>query len=457
MHRARRSVLRPIGSCVAIFAVAALMAAVAPAGGRAQGRSPVQALTRAYNGLGEVLFRLMAAKRGNLVFSPYSIGTAMAMAFAGARGETAGEMAAVLQYGMGLAQVNDANAAALSILNGYDKSSVPPTCPHDMQLSGRRCVARPNADGTCNFPAGRSGKECVSAPRVPRSAKLLIANALMLASAGVSNAYATLLKDRYSAQVFRGAGLDTVNGWVKQRTEGKIEKILSQMSDVVLLNAVYFKSHWALVFNKKLTKDEFFNVSRRQQELVRTMLQRAHHRVVTRDGYRAIRLPYVVRALAMVIVLPDEIDGVDAVARRLDMAELSKLLTALRGRPLLPVVLTLPRFKAASKVDLKKLFQQAGMKRPFDLAMADFSGITGMPPSKAPFAISQIVHRAVIEVMEESTEAAAATGIGMVGAGAPRRINPIQFHVDRPFLYYIVDDATGAVLFQGRIVDPRST
>ena len=87
---------------------------------------------------------------------------------------------------------------------------------------------------------------------------------------------------------------------------------------------------------------------------------------------------------------------------------------------------------------------------------ADFCGLTGVPPKAAPTAIDQIVHRAVIEVSEESTEAAAATAIGiLVTSAAPKPVEPMQFRVDRPFLYYLVDDATGAVLFQGRIVDPR--
>ena len=93
---------------------------------------------------------------------------------------------------------------------------------------------------------------------------------------------------------------------------------------------------------------------------------------------------------------------------------------------------------------------------PFDPQRADFSGLTGRSPQQAPTAIDQIVHRAVIEVSEESTEAAAATAVGvMITSAAPKPVEPLQFRVDRPFLYYLVDDRTGAVLFQGRVVDPR--
>ena len=116
----------------------------------------------------------------------------------------------------------------------------------------------------------------------------------------------------------------------------------------------------------------------------------------------------------------------------------------------------LPRFKAEYSADLKNVFQKAGMTLPFDDRRSDFSGLTGRPPQLAPTAIDQIVHRAVIEVAEEATEAAAATAIGIrVTSIAPKPVEPLQFRVDRPFLYYLVDETTGAVLFQGRIVDPR--
>jgi serpin B len=116
----------------------------------------------------------------------------------------------------------------------------------------------------------------------------------------------------------------------------------------------------------------------------------------------------------------------------------------------------LPRFKSEYTADLKDVFQKAGMTLAFDDRRSDFSGLTGLSPKSAPTAIDQIVHRAVIEVSEEATEAAAATAIGIrVTSAMPKPVEPLQFRVDRPFLYYRVDESTGAVLFQGRIVDPR--
>jgi serpin B len=435
-------------------ALAGSVVAVAP--DRALSLDGPHALTAAYNATGQALFRMMAARPGNIAISPYSIGSAMALALAGARGETEREMAAALQHGLTPARIGEANAAALAILNGYDRSNIAPVCPAGMKLERTRCVAQPNSDGACSFVSRREGARCVASPRHPPSAKLLVANALILSRAQAASDYSALLRSKYGAEVFRNADLDAVNGWVKQKTEGKIEKLLDRMSDVALLNAVYFKARWARAFDAKLTKDDFFNVTRTRQELVPTMLQRASHVVVQREGYRAIRLPYAVHELGMVVVLPDEVDGVDAIGRRLDMKELAQLFAALRKQPMQVVMLSLPQFKTEFKTELTGPFQEIGMHRAFDLKRADFSGMTGVPASAAPTAIDQIVHRAVVEVMEESTEAAAASGIGFrVTSAMPRPIEPIRFRVDRPFLYYIVDEKTGAVLFQGRVADPR--
>ena len=113
----------------------------------------------------------------------------------------------------------------------------------------------------------------------------------------------------------------------------------------------------------------------------------------------------------------------------------------------------MPRFKAPYEASLKTPFQQLGMVLAFDPGKADFGGLTRHPASDAQFAVDDIRHRTVIEVTEEGTEAALATAIGIYPASAPPKSEP--FDIDRPFLFYVIDDATGAVLFEGRIVDLR--
>ena len=449
---------RAKGALIGCCAVGLLFATLKLDGAATQDLSQAGLLTQAYNASGEGLFGQFAP--GNIVFSPYSIGTAMAMALAGARGETEREMIAALKQRLKRSEIDAANAAVLSTLNGYDRSAVPPTCPSGMRLIDRRCELVPGAGGECPFPARREGELCMAAPKYPPSAKLAVGDALMLTKHGrlVSEAYKTLLEDKYATEVFQNATLDDVNTWVARKTEGKIDRILDRLDEnsaAVLLNAVYFKAKWASVFSKNATADADFNLTPAQKVSVPMMRQVGSYALIARQGYRAIRLPYEVSALGMIVVLPDAIDTLGNVNVRLGAEELLQLFAALRSPDARKSVeLAMPRFKASFKAELVKLFQQAGMIRAFNAQEADFSGMTGRPPSAAPFAIGQIVHRAVIDVMEDGTEAAAATAVTVFAKSMPPR-QPEVFRVDRPFLFYIVDDATGAILFQGRIVDPR--
>ena len=423
-----------------------------------QGAAQVQALTAAYNESGQQLFKAFSAAPGNIVFSPYSLGTAMAMALAGARAETEREMAAALKHWLARGEIADANAGALAILNGYGKRAEEAHCLPDMQRNGERCEHAPLANGACPAPTRRDGEMCVMPASLPPNARLLIANALMLTrtDAPVSSDYVALIAQKYGGEVFRNAGLNDVNGWVSRQTEGKVDKIIDQLDPetaAILLNAAYFKATWAATFNKHATRPETFNLSPSQQIQVPTMRKVARYAVVARDGYRAVRLPYSIKAIGMIIAVPDAVDGLAAVSASLDARQLPELFSALRTAPIKSVSLTLPRFKTAFRTDLVPPLQQAGMHLAFDRNRADFSAMTGRPAAQGGLVIDQIAHRAVIEVDEEGTEAAAATGITFVPTSA--LLSPEPFRVDRPFLYYIVDDATGAILFQGRVVDPR--
>jgi serpin B len=312
------------------------------------------------------------------------------------------------------------------------------------------------------FPARRAADRCTAPGVVPPSAKLLSANALILTRPGspIAPEYVELLQDRYGAELFRNAGLEEVNGFVARKTEGTIERILDRLdpaSPAVVLNAVYFKARWASVFSKAATANGAFHLSGRQEITAPLMRAHGNYALAAGPGYRALRLPYEVSPLAMIIVLPNEIHGLDGVTRRLDAGEWTQLTAALRTpESVKPVDLAMPRFKASFEADLAPAFRQAGMVRAFDPKLADFSGMTGVPPSQMPFAIGSIMHRAVIDVMEDGTEASAATAVSMVAASIHRPSQePQPFHVDRPFLFAVVDDASGAMLFEGRVVDPR--
>jgi serpin B len=448
------------------FAVAALLLtqtagaqSVVPAARaeEAPAKALTSALTSAYHASAHDLFTTFVGSPGNIVFSPYSIGTAMAMVLSGARGETASEMSRVLRHTLPREAIDRANASVLATLNGYDKSAEPVTCPAPgMRFNGKECEAPPTSSGACVAGYRREGR-CVAPGRRSPSAILKAANALMLLKPKgdmISSAYARLLEEDYRAQVFRGAGLDEINRWVARQTEGKIDRILDAIdpdAPAVILNAVYFKAAWHSSFMARATTDEEFQLTPSVKVRVPTMHRLGSYQVLDRAGYRAIRLPYTVDSLSMVVVLPDDVGGADKLVRALDAAALAVLFRDLTEWK--TVNLALPRFKTSFKARLGGLFQTAGMRRAFDAQQADFSGMTNRRPREAPLAINEVIHRAVIEVTEEGTEAAAATAITMMTTSVPTQIEP--FVIDRPFLFYIADDATGAILFQGRISDPR--
>jgi serpin B len=419
-------------------------------------------LAKGYNATGQQLFAQFSTGRGNIVFSPYSVGAAMSMALAGARGDTATEMMRALSLRMSTEAVDTGNAEVLAVFNGYDRSTAPPTCPPGATVVGRNCEMRPAGDmaNQCRYGLLLQGTRCVGSASTPPSARFLAANALMLLKPGdvIAPDYITLLKTRYAAEVFQQATLDDINGWVARKTADMIPRMLDRLdpdASAALLDAVYFKARWASVFDKKLTKDEPFHLDRSQQADVAMMNQNGNFSLVSRGGYRAVRLDYEVADLGLVIVLPDDIEGAAAVARRLDANTLTELFTALRdGKARKPVALAMPRFKAEYKADLVEPFRQMGMRKAFEPAAADFSGMTGKPAGGVY--LGKVLHRAVIDVAEESTEAAAATTVIIrPTAVAPVAAQPEPFRADHPFLFYLVDDTTGLILFQGRISDPR--
>jgi serpin B len=398
------------------------------------------ALVSAFNTSGYELFKQLVAAPGNIAFSPYSIGSAMAMISSGAAGDTAAEMASVLHQQLDHDRMDAANASILQILNGYHAQITTPTCQN-----------------------GMNEKQCVSAKRRNRihsSTSLSVANAMMLTKDAVaSGAYVKRLKEYYAAEVFRNVGLDQVNGWVSRVTGGEIDHVLDRLPDkgIVLIDAVHLKQPWQTPFVAAATIDDDFHVSPTSTIKVATMHQRGYFQLVSEPGYRAIRLAYLTGALSMVVVLPDNVNGATALAQRLDAGKLAELFVTLRSSDVY-TDLSLPRFSTSFAAELKSKYQQLGLLRPFDENRADLSGITGRPKTQMKIWIGNILHRTTLKVAENGTEAVAATATSLVEITSAERRQPQPaepFTVDRPFLFYITDDNTGLILFEGRISDPR--
>jgi serpin B len=355
------------------------------------------------------LYRELGNKEGNLFFSSYSVSAALGMAYAGARGNTAREMKEVLHF----------------------------------QL-----------DQTELHPAFKSLNKELVATALNAGQKLNIANALVLTGGDVSGEFKTILKDNYDAAIFRG-GLDTINGWVKQKTEGKIEKILEKLdpnSVCVLLNAIYFKGIWESQFLKSSTHDAPFSVSASKQVKVSLMYHKSDFKILTEKDFQAVSIPYKGKNLSMVILLPKAVDGLATLEKQLTTQSLKERLAELDEQRVQKIELYLPKFKLETTYDLVDPCEKMGMKDAFALERADFSGM-GWP--KGSLWISQIKHKAFVEVNEEGTEAAAATAVGMAKMAMPVRDYPV-FRADHPFLFIIRDNQSDTILFMGRIVNPNN-
>ncbi len=354
------------------------------------------------------LYGQLRGTEGNLFFSPFSISSALGMTYAGARQNTAKEMGDALDFRIGQGQL----PSAFKRLNH--------------ELAANACQA---------------------------GQKLKIANGLCLTGGDVSNDFKALLKDNYDAELFSG-GVDRINGWVKEKTEGKIEKIIESLesnSVCVLLNAIYFKGQWESQFKKSDTHDAPFQVSPGREVTVPFMFQKSRYQILKKPDFQAASLPYKGKGLSMVILLPDKAEGLVNLESQLTRDNLQQWLAELKATPAEKTDLYLPKFKLETGYDLVPPCKALGMKDAFDATgKADFSG---MGWRKGELWISQIKHKAFVEVNEEGTEAAAATVVAMV-AMALRE--PPVFRADHPFLFLIRDNSSGSILFLGRVVNPKS-
>ena len=347
----------------------------------------------------------------NIFLSPYSVSTALAMTYAGARGATEAEMAKTLyltpdiHFGMG-ALINSVNSvpdetATVRTANAVWPAEGEKILPEFLQLVRRDY----RAELTQLDYAGR-----------PESAR------------------------------------KTINKWVEDKTEGKITDIipggaLNKDTKMVLTNAVYFKAGWQEEFKAENTAERPFWITPEKSAEVQMMNRRAKElRYAKLDGAQMIEMPYKDGRFSMLVLLPDEGSSVEALENTLDAGTLAQWRAAMHPAN---VEIFLPKFKQESSYDLSTTLAKLGMASAFDAGRADFSGITG----NRDIAISGVLHKTFVEVSEEGTEAAAATAVIVMRASlAPQE--RVIFNADRPFVYIIRDNATGAALFIGRYAHP---
>jgi serpin B len=344
----------------------------------------------------------------NLCFSPNSISTALAMVYAGARGDTASEIAKAYHFDLPADQLHAAFNALDQLLEA----------PHEFELV------------TTNAVWGQRGFPFVQA-------------------------YLDLLARDYGAGLRladfeRAAEQERVkiNRYVEQQTTGKIKDlfapgVVDATTRLVLVNTIYFKGEWVQPFLPGWTEPHPFHRLDTSTVDVPTMYQHGAELAIARPAslhLQAIKLPYVGGA-SMEVIVPD--DGHFADVQRGLGADLLRAIAEEQRTG--TVDLYLPRFSFRSSFTLHETLQHLGVHHAFD--DADFAGIA----PNAGLALSDVVHQATVAVDEEGTEAAAATGASIATAGYQ------EIRVDRPFLFVITDDATGAVLFAGRVLDPTGT
>ena len=362
------------------------------------------------------LYRQLHSQPGNLFFSPESISTAFAMAYAGARGQTASEMQHVFHFDLPPAQLHPAMGALLASMNA----------PH-------------------------------------KGYQLRVADALWAQQdASFLPAYLKLVQSDYGAGFHRvnfrtspESVRATINQWVEKQTNNKIQNliapgVLTPATRLVLTNAIYFKGDWLNTFEKSETQNEEFHLSPAQFIMAPLMHRSGSYQYFDGGTFQELELPYAGDELSMVVLLPKAIDGLPALEQSLTSTAAADWIGNLEPQD--KVILTFPRFTMTQQFELSSALSAMGMEQAFGGA-ANFSGITGKPG----FTISDAIHKAFIDVNEQGTEAAAATSIIMrataarVPFAAPP---PIVFRADHPFLFLIRDMKTGAILFVGRVTDP---
>jgi serpin B len=375
---------------------------------------------RSSNAFGFDLYRRLKARPGNQAVSPASITTGLAMAWGGARGETAAQMKLALHFEAGPGSVVRAAGA-------LNQSLVDPGRPVVFRIANRLFGERTYHFETAFLEATRA-------------------------------AFGAALEPTDFRKAPEGAR-DFINRWVEAQTEKRIRDLIppggvTGETRLVLVNALYFLGDWLEPFAKEATSPSPFHTRAREERSVPTMHRTGTFRLARRSGLMALELPYKGQQMSMLLLLPDGIEGLPALEDSLDPSGLDAIIRSLAPAQ---VAVALPKFEVdpPQSLSLGEMLVALGMRAAFDPQKADFTGIANPGDPADRLVISRVFHKAFVKVDEKGTEAAAATAVSMMRAGsAARREEPIVFRADHPFLFFIRDNATGLVVFLGRVADP---
>ena len=344
----------------------------------------------------------------NIFISPLSMLLAIAMTYNGAAGETGLAMADAMEFsGMDMEELNQGFSDLMaSVLNADD----------DIEIS--------------------------------------IANSIwQRADFDAREEFIDINKKYYSSEVkklnFSDPGsVDIINNWISDATRKKIEKMLDEIPpDIImyLINAIYFKGDWTYPFEESSTSEAEFYLAGGDVKKVQMMRMHEYFDYIKGDGYAAVRLPYGQEKFAMYILLPGEGIDIDSIVNNMDQTKWQQMIGNFEDTD---IRLSMPKYKMEYGVKLlNDVLSDMGMGIAFG-PEADFSNIAD------GIFISRIMHKAIIEVNERGSEAAAVTVTEMAESAMPVD-EVVEFNVNRPFIFTISDDRTGSILFMGKVMDPQ--
>jgi serpin B len=370
----------------------------------------------------DVYQSLSVEKEENLIFSPFSISLALAMAFAGARGTTREQMERVLHLDLPIKEFSVNLKEVCSSLGGIDESIG----------IGNAQVFKLNLANSIWGQEGYAYK--------PDFLKLL----LDYYSTGVK-----LLNFIHAPEKAR----QEINRWISKETEKRIQNLIppggiSDMTRLVLANAIYFYASWENPFKKNSTRDNYFYLLNGESVKVPMMTMVKHVDYYKGPGFQVVSLPYVGGRFSMYIILPP-LKRFEIFERKLDAKLIRSICSSVRRRK---VDVTFPKFNYDGSFSLRRALVSLGM----ELAFCDQADFSGMEPTRELF-IHNVYHKAFIAVDEKGTEAAAASA-GTPTAVAYRfgfREKVYKFTADHPFIFFVYDPVTGSILFMGRVLNPN--
>lgn len=368
-----------------------------------------ESMLQADNAFGFDIFRMIVDKSSsaNEFISPTSIAMALAMTYNGASGETKRAMEEALhKQGLTKEEINSGYKSLLNALKSIDERVI-----------------------------------------------LEIANSIWYDDQKISvlQSFIDENQEVYNAEIQKldfktAAAVDKINGWVEDKTHGKIPTIIENIPDgmaMYLINAIYFNGKWTQRFDVTQTADGLFYPQEGSGVTVKFMKQTRKFQVAEKEHFKMLELPYGRGNFAMVIVLPEADKTIQDILPQLTNENWNAWISDLHEKS---VDLQLPRFTYNYKNKLNDELSDLGMGIAFS-DLADFSGITGEPNLK----IDEVIHKSFIKVDEEGTEAAAVTSVGMEVTSIPENV---LFHVNRPFIFAIREKTTGTVLFLGKVGNP---